>query len=34
MYAFGANYVLYLAFNLWVARRFLGGVGQWSVQLR
>lgn len=34
MYAFGANYVLYLAFNLWVARRFLGGAGQWSVQLR
>lgn len=32
MYAFTANYTLYFLFNVWVARRFLGGLGQWSPQ--
>ncbi|MBV8158430.1 MAG: O-antigen translocase [Dyella sp.] len=32
MYAFTANYTLYFLFNVWVARRFLEGLGQWSPQ--
>jgi PST family polysaccharide transporter len=32
VYAFAANYTLYFLFNVWVARRFLGGLGQWSPQ--
>jgi PST family polysaccharide transporter len=32
VYAFAANYTLYLVFNVWVARRFLGGLGQWLPQ--
>ncbi|WP_201315320.1 O-antigen translocase [Dyella sp. EPa41] len=32
VYAFAANYTLYLLFNVWVARRFLGGLGQWLPQ--
>jgi len=32
VYAFAANYTLYFLFNVWVARRFLGGLGQWLPQ--
>lgn len=32
VYAFTTNYTLYFLFNVWVARRFLGGLGQWSPQ--
>ncbi|RDI98001.1 O-antigen translocase [Dyella solisilvae] len=32
MYAFSANYLLYLVFNVWVVRRYVGGWGQWSAQ--
>jgi PST family polysaccharide transporter len=34
VYAFTTNYALYLVFNVWVVRRYLGGLGQWSVQYR
>lgn len=30
IYAFSTNYFLYLIFNVVVARRYLGGLGQWS----
>ena len=32
VYAFATNYTLYFLFNAWVARRFLGGLWQWSPQ--
>lgn len=34
VYAFALNYVLYLAFNLWMARRYLGGQEPWPMPHR
>ncbi|WP_266182591.1 O-antigen translocase [Dyella humicola] len=34
IYAFSTNYFLYLVFNIVVARRYLGGLEQWSADYR